>query len=132
MLIVDSSQTTPNAELAYRVLDHIDANPSKHDQRHWCGTAQCFAGWAVELAGERPISREEPYVLVDGQEIHVGHRAAQLLGFRSEEALNQAAFNEIGEVDEYELFSSNNTREDLGSIVEAAFGPRPVRPASES
>lgn len=47
--------TTPNAELAYRVLDHIDAHPESWIQKTWwCGSGGCFAGWTAELSGEHP------------------------------------------------------------------------------
>jgi hypothetical protein len=50
---------TPNAELAYKVLDHIDAHPQQWRQGWWfteldCGTAACFAGWACVLSGYKP------------------------------------------------------------------------------
>lgn len=43
----------PNIELLNRTLDHIKTNPDTWDQAEWCGTAQCFAGWAITLAGAR-------------------------------------------------------------------------------
>lgn len=41
-----------------RTLAHIEANLGSWDQRHWvtqtaCGTAYCFAGWALVLEGIR-------------------------------------------------------------------------------
>lgn len=41
----------PNIELLKKTLQHIKTNPETWDQTEWCGTAQCFAGWAVTLAG---------------------------------------------------------------------------------
>jgi len=123
--------TAPNAELAYRVLDHIDAHPESWDQkRWWCGTSGCFAGWTVELSGEKIDGRN--HVRVGSGEfdvVHVGERAAQLLGFGGEGPLNDAARSALGgtdedEDDEFELFWASNTREDIGRIVEAVFGPR--------
>lgn len=53
-----------NSELLVRTMRHIDSNPDLHDQEYWarsvddpttnvdlnaCGTAMCFAGWAVLL-----------------------------------------------------------------------------------
>lgn len=40
------------------VLDYIRTHPEQHNQDWWaqrtaCGTAQCFAGWAVVLDGYR-------------------------------------------------------------------------------
>lgn len=46
------SRPTPNAELAYRTLDQIDASPEHWRQSSWvCGTSYCFGGWAVVLSG---------------------------------------------------------------------------------
>lgn len=127
--------TAPNAALAYQVLDHIDAHPESWDQkRWWCGTSGCFAGWTVELSGEQinGISqvRTGPGVF---DVVHVGERAAQLLGFDGEAELDKAAWAALGkpdleslDADEFELFSALNTRSDLGRIVKAVFGPRPV------
>lgn len=42
---------TVNTELLKATLEHIKDNPETWDQGQWCGTAQCFAGWAVSLAG---------------------------------------------------------------------------------
>lgn len=128
-----TAPTTPNAELAYLVLDHIDAHPEDWNQRNWCGTAKCFAGWTVELSGERV--REYGQVIGQPDGVHVGERAAQLLGFINESQLNAAgpaAVYPDGEPDEdegeggpeYELFSAVNTREDLGRLVAEIFGPR--------
>lgn len=127
---------TPNAELAYRVLDHIDAHPKNWDQHHWCGTAKCFAGWAVELSGETPDHNQE----IGG--VHVSQRAAELLGFESEFDMGQfaeAKYEERGgefDVDGYatedlDLFSAVLTREDLDRVVAEIFGPRP-HPAESS
>src|SRR4051812_2770494 len=43
--------STPNVALLKRTLNHIKDNPETWDQANWCGTSQCFAGWAVTLAG---------------------------------------------------------------------------------
>lgn len=126
----------PNAELAYAVLDHIDAHPETWQQSEWwCGTGGCFAGWTATLSGEKPGSCN--LVWVGGTGMHVGTRAAQLLGFANEVQMDSLAFEQIhpgrdiGEVDrddegEWELFSAVNTRDDLGRIVGVLFGPRPT------
>lgn len=50
-----------NPGLMYQTLAHIEANPERWGQKHWvceteeCGTAYCFAGWALTLIGV-PIS----------------------------------------------------------------------------
>jgi hypothetical protein len=82
----------PNATLAYRVLDHIDADPDRHDQNVWvertdCGTVACFAGWVVLLSGDKPVFDEDDPVECETHEVHakgtimsVSCRAAHLLG----------------------------------------------------
>jgi hypothetical protein len=117
----------PNAELAYRVLDHIDAHPESWVQSSWlhagsCGTAGCFAGWATQLAGMTAVFEDVPgfsgvryfqYVVpAEGGPTSVSEAAEQVLGIHT--------------LDAYELFSAVNTREDLGRHVEEIFGPRPV------
>ena len=47
-----------NWPLLYKVLDHVKEHPEEHDQQYWftkietstCGTAACFAGWALLFA----------------------------------------------------------------------------------
>lgn len=108
--------TTPNAELAYRVLDHIDARPETWEQATWdCGTAACFAGWAVRLSGGTAYGSK---VVAGPPELigeHVEYAAYRVLGiceFHGPDANDW-------------LFDPDNTREDLGRLVEAIFGPRP-------
>lgn len=119
----------PNAELAYRVLDHIDAHPEQWYQPQWvtrpdgadCGTAACFAGWASLLSGDEPAwefagdeATETILVKAGGGEPRmVGVRAAELLGITPD--------------DKFDLFHEHNTREDLGRLVAEIFGPRPER-----
>jgi hypothetical protein len=115
----------PNVELAYRVLDHIDANPEQWNQATWfgrseCGTTGCFAGWAVALAGHDidfdPEPNEwdgrQPYASIDGD----GNKAIRDVA---------AAELRISGEDEEVLFDGDNTREDLGDLVAEIFGPRP-------
>lgn len=130
---------TPNAELAYAVLDHIDAHPEQHDQSRWfqkttCGTTGCFAGWAVVLAGHHVEFDPEPYRdgiqrydTIDGDRM----RTVQWV---AEEDLRIAGLEvpcqtcpDCGYLDDATeaLFCANNTREDLGRLVEQIFGPRP-------
>jgi hypothetical protein len=113
----------PNAELAYRVLDHIDAHPDQHvwiEQREDCGTAACLAGWVVLLAGDEPnFDPDEPeaceVVIGGGTVLLIKERAADLLGIE----YNPDKF--FG----HELFDQHNTRQDLGRLVAEIFGPRP-------
>lgn len=120
--------TAPNAELAYRVLDHIDAHPETWDQSSWvCGTTACFAGWAVRLSGAE-IEQSDPDE-IDSAVVVGG--PAELIGAE----VRDAAVNLLGSycvaprnLDDHRpgnLFSDSNTREDLGELVAEIFGPRP-------
>ena len=108
---------TPNAELAYRVLDHIDAHPETWDQAVWsCGAIACFAGWAVRLSGGR-IEYPQPHenFECDGlpglPPLTVACAASHLL--------------RIGGFDADWLFFVSTDREDLGECVRKIFGERP-------
>lgn len=122
----------PNAELAYLVLDHIDAHPEQWDQARWwrtsptCGTAGCFAGWTVQLSGGH-VGRAGIFNLtvvksglgeLDGKYVPVA--AAALLGLPMDvtEDEDEAAGN-------LPLFNESNDRDDLGRLVAEIFGPRP-------
>lgn len=119
--------TGPNAELAYRVLDHIDAHPEQWRQGWWltkadCGTAACFAGWACILSGDAPNLThpddwedevEFSYVVPAGDApVHVEERATELLGISDRQSKT--------------LFDGFNDRSYLGMYVERFFGPRPA------
>src|SRR6478752_211362 len=104
---------TPNAELAYRVLDQVDADPASWDQSKWFyrplgasfGTAACFAGWTSLLSGDEPrwvhgYQMQTYAVVASGKTRYIEARAAELLGIDE----NQADA----------LFYGGNTREDLG------------------
>ncbi len=114
----------PNAELAYKVLDHIDARPELWRQGIWlgeseCGTTACFAGWAVMLSGcEVDVAGEE--VLTGPAELigrHVGSAAEVLLGIEDLDG------------DSPDPFDAILTRAELGRAVAEIFGPRPVTDA---
>lgn len=117
--------TAPNAELAYRVLDHIDAHPEQWFQNDWahkneCGTSYCFAGWAVLLAGRELIwdGLSETY-----------DEAAWVVDQRKDDGkqwIGDAAREVLGIDDSYDLFRGLNSRKDLGRLVEEFFGPRPA------
>jgi hypothetical protein len=123
---------TPNAGLAYKTLDHIDAHPEQHDQHVWistpsCGTSACLAGWVCLLAGDKPAyapQDEDPetnLVTVLGAEnpaydVRVPQRAADLLSIPYDP---DSAYG-------HPLFNAYNTREDLGRLVVEIFGPRPA------
>lgn len=134
--------TTPNTDLAYRVLDHIDAHPEQWDQGFWwddkaeiwtdggrpsCGSAGCFAGWAVALSGGKmePDRAGGPPIVSGLEDIQdglpVSEAAADLLN------VDPWTHGPEGEDGERYLFGGSNTRVDLGEIVEELFGPRPER-----
>lgn len=118
----------PNAALAYRVLDHIDAHPEQWNQGLYigkaeCGTVACFAGWTCLLSGETPSyfgdgQTETSWLTFNGDQIPVADRAEQLLGVDR--------YIELGEGGADDLFGGGNSREDLGELVEELFGPRPA------
>lgn len=120
--------TAPNAELAYKILDHIDARPESWRQSVYigpaeCGTVACFAGWACMLSGEKPDFVNGPEcvtaTLVSGQT--VPYRAQELLG------ASRYLTDHNGDTDdERDLFDEWNTRDQLGQFVELIFGPRPA------
>jgi hypothetical protein len=129
--------SSPNAELAYKVLDHIDAKPASWNQGWWliqgdCGTTACFAGLACVLSGDQPDfdHADDPpehgwtygstVDTADQGATDVPRRAKRLLRLDSEDANR--------------LFHSANTRADLGRLVEGIFGPRSTgtRPATEA
>lgn len=116
---------TPNAELAYKVLDHIDAHPESWDQNIWdCGTAACFAGWAVRFSGgatHGDIVTDGPAELVG---MHVELAAHAVLGIDEEKAWEPYE-RHTGDW----LFSPDLDREGLGKSIAEIFGPRP-EPAS--
>lgn len=110
---------TPNAALAYKVLDHIDGRPELWNQGLWvgesdCGTVACFAGWAVLLSGCR-VNADS--VVIDGPpelvNLDVDQAADRLLGldFR---------------VLDRDPYDGLLRRDELGEIVAEIFGPRPA------
>lgn len=128
--------TTPNAALAYQVLDYIDAHPEQHDQGDFirgvargvegarsiaaedmpCGTRACFAGWAVLLGGKTiDVVLFMPRADLGEGLIEVDDAAAQLLG------LGKRGLDG----DAHRLFYEADNREDLGRLVAEIFGPRP-------
>lgn len=115
-----ATDLTPNAELAYRVLDHIDAHPDSWNQGDWwCGTTGCFAGWAVTLSGCK----------IDPASGQVEHGPPDLLGRSVSGAalklLRTPPYTDVFDEECEDLFDGDNDREDLGRIVADLFGPRP-------
>jgi hypothetical protein len=122
--------TTPNAALAYRVLDHIDAHPEQWKQGVYigkaeCGTAACFAGWTVLLSNAAAEPRFYPGC-DSTADVVVGGRG-RVVPDLAEELLRASRWVEAGDgySDDIDLFDQDNTREDLGRLVAEIFGPRP-------
>lgn len=99
-----------NVDLLRQTLEHIETHPELWDQMHWahqtaCGTAYCFAGTALMLAGKADFAwygRELDGLtyaseMANGEDIH--DAAAALL--------------ELDEEDAVELFCPDN---DLGQL----------------
>lgn len=118
----------PNVDLLNRTLAHIEANPDEWDQHTWrrkteCGTAMCFAGWAVTFSGGQwtepaveipdPIGYDRSHFLTAEPEdyadeacnaaIPVDDRACRVLGLTSKQADR--------------LFWGGNTLADVREIV---------------
>ncbi len=119
-----TTKTREQVELAYRVLDHIERNPDKHDQGFWvlaasganaekvmagCGTTACFAGWAGLLAGAVHVGGT--VMKLDGSVWRAGALAAHLLGMTENE--------------EDALFFDAADLADVRKAVFEIFGPRP-------
>lgn len=135
--------STPNVALLKQTLAHVEAHQADWNQRQWitpaderedpsCGTAYCFAGWAVALSGykvERTgsvgIGQLPPEVVyrldaedniyqsgyVGGLAAGCGHVAAVLLGIKA-----------LGSQDGEHLFDGYNTLDDLRRIVAELCG----------
>lgn len=128
----------PNAALAYRVLDHIDAHPEQWDQDTYyapssCGTTACFAGWSV-LLSEIPIDRNGDVLLAD-----LEPEVAEAVGALSHRDYMGPEYRHLAEVPEVAqvllginrgqkicLFYADQDRSSFGEAVEDIFGPRPL------
>lgn len=116
--------STPNAVLAYQVLDTIDANPDQWDQADWaamskCGAAYCFAGWAVVLSGRKLVWESRSRTFAQAEFVLDDRYGV------GQQWIGEAAREALGIDDSAALFSGGNTREDLGRLVAEIFGPRP-------
>jgi hypothetical protein len=126
--------TTPNAALAYQILDHIDGHPEQWNQGRWigkaeCSTVGCFAGWAAILSGAEPVldaGYEGPDGYLFTAEARFGGER-WIVSDLAEKLLSASRWVEAedGSSDDLDLFHEYNTREDLGRLVAEIFGPRP-------
>lgn len=103
-----------NVDLLRQTMDHIEAQPENWDQLHWarrtpCGTAGCFAGTALMLAGQAEFTWSTRIddglifadEMLDGRDI--GDAAQELLGLDMDDADG--------------LFDPNNTLDQLRDWV---------------
>lgn len=107
----------PNVELLERTIQFIKDNPDKHDQTNWCGTSQCFAGWAATLSGWRAGSNSifnSIMIRDDGQRSTASEAAMAELGITLEDATT--------------LFEAGNEVEDLELMVKDIINGEPARP----
>src|SRR6478609_3488156 len=120
-LKVDYNQSTdpvPNLPLLRKVLEHIDAHPEEWRQDSWatrtsasaCGTAFCFAGHAVVLAGGELLWDKETGVafevtMPDGSTSRIAAAAREALGLTCVEASD--------------LFYAVNARQTVQFLAEA-------------
>lgn len=120
-----TAPTKPNAELAYRVLDHIDAEPKGWEQGMWigksdCGTVACFAGWAVLLSGCQVDSERAFEEVVGGPAELIGKGIPQ-----AADILLGISIDYLRERDLPDPYDGLHSRESLGAAIAEIFGPRP-------
>lgn len=125
--------TTPpprctNPELMRQTLAHIEAYPDTWNQRTWatppsgaCGTAYCFAGWAVALTGAR-IDAEDETVEVESLPEDVRRRLREyhaVYRYEGDAYIPTVARVALGiaHADADVLFASYNGLSDLRRIV---------------
>jgi hypothetical protein len=128
--------TTPNAELAYKVLDLAHRHEAHFNMGDWasgveltiedlvsdeepryrrsdgepmCGTTACFAGWTAAQAGYTLVGSSSEVFKGNRLAGRAGDIAAGLLGITDEQA--------------DDLFFCDN--EDIDEVVAEIFGPRP-------
>lgn len=124
----------PNADLAYRVLDYIEAHPEQHNQATFifgygnlpvlskdnapCGTTACFAGWTVLLTGHQIVVKNPVTTRVrrGNTLVPIDEFAADLLG------IDMRALEGGGA---YDLFYEAASLEEVRDDIERLFGPRP-------
>ena len=117
--------TTPNTPELLAIYQHIKANPEEWDQRTYashtlCGTAFCFAGWAVVRAGGEAVrwysyepGREQAdrATMPDGREVLIDDEAIAILGLDEDQA--------------GELFFEENDLGDIRNAIAAITGVDP-------
>jgi len=92
---------TRNTELLEKTMQFILDHPEQHDQSAWCGTPQCFAGWAATLTGWAKVAGWDVYVRRGDREERVSVVAAEELGLTEREA--NVLFNGGNDVSELQM-----------------------------
>lgn len=113
----------PNIPLIRKTLEHIESHPEEWYQGNWaintyspasCGTAYCFAGWALVLAGHDFGPSDNLWLFeLDGRMVsnsEVGVAAKNALGLTQHEANR--------------LFYAHNSLQSLRDIVEDIVGEK--------
>jgi hypothetical protein len=97
-----------NIENYLATLAAVEANPEHWNQREWCGTSHCFAGFAAALAGieEAVVHRESV----------VARKACEFLGIA-----------ENSDWDSY-LFDARRSLEDFRAVADALKSGNTVAP----
>lgn len=107
--------TEPNVPLFRKIFEHIDAHPEEWNQDMWatkteCGTAYCFAGFAMAFSGEDEADfGPDPFVKVGDVSHHT----------KSDKSIERVGREALGinEKDAETLFWARNTLDDLHSIA---------------
>ena len=126
-----------NAELAYQVLDLIEANPQHWDQIEWhCGTSHCFAGFVecivrdINFAQAFPEAIDSPELVeifssLDNGDSYIDEVNKQDTWHNSRwtEEIAMCALG-LTTQEASILFHASNTLENLKHYVSQFFGPR--------
>lgn len=125
--------TRPNVARLQGTLAWIEANPDSWNQAEWtCGTAACYAGLTVTLAGYH--MDDEAYVLMSDLpaelrtellyassdkvgRVHVADLATLLLGIRNSTVTIEAAGWQTAVRPAEALFDATNSLDDLRNYV---------------
>lgn len=129
-----STEERPNAELAYKILDDIDAHPEEWLQEVFVLRSEdfpirgCFAWLTCKSAGDSPYWETD--LDSTSSKVRTAGGGVEYIGVRAEDLLRASRFLDDDDIDPdgegpYDLFGMRNTREDLGRLVETIFGPRP-------
>ena len=119
----DETRPTPNTAELVAIYQYIKAHREEWDQSFWaqktaCGTAYCFAGFAIARAGAEPdwdrsyyVPRTDFCTLSNGETRLIDGYAQDLLGLDSKQA--------------DDLFYAGNSLDDIREMIEAITGVDP-------